>query len=64
MKGWHWEFHWPTKVANIPFWPHWIFVVGLGHLTRRGRYYRWVPGGYVMHLDHCCDAREAQRVRR
>jgi hypothetical protein len=62
VMGFHWKVHWDlgVPVFNIPYAPHRILVVGLGHLTRRGRLYAWLPSCYRLHLDYCCPARVEQ----
>jgi hypothetical protein len=44
----------PTRGVNIPLGGHSILVMGLGRMSRRGRFHRWQVCAYRMDLEHCC----------
>jgi hypothetical protein len=55
LQGEHWSLRvWPHPYVNIPYGQHRIIVLGQGHLTKRGRFYRWLPCCYRMKLRFCC----------
>ena len=54
-SGRHWAVFWsPAMGVNIPLGGHSILVMGLGRLSRRGRFHRWQVCAYRMDLEHCC----------